>query len=114
MFGTCFIMQYILISFAIISLKMKEVKVGWSKPPPVLTSGFNRLKPPRSICKKWSILVNTGQYESEWSIEISMRRFCGGLRYLYRFMFYLLKKEKKYCFVPAKGIFHGEITISRP
>ena len=41
-------------------------KVGWSKPPPVLTSGFNRLKPPRSICQK---VVNTGQYESEWSIE---------------------------------------------
>ena len=34
-------------------------KVGRSKPPPVLTSGFNRLKPPRSICKK------SGQY---WSI----------------------------------------------
>ena len=23
------------------------------------------------------------------------------------FMFYLLKKEKKYCFVPAKGTFHS-------
>ena len=42
-------------------------KVGWSKPPPVITSGFNRLKPPRSICQK---VVNTGQYESEWSIVI--------------------------------------------
>ena len=31
------------------------------------TPGFNRLKPPRSICPK---VVNTGQYESEWSIEI--------------------------------------------
>ena len=30
------------------------------------------------------------------------------------FMFYLLKKEKKYCLVPAKGTFHGEISISRP
>ena len=41
-------------------------KVGRSKPPPVLTGGFNRLKPPRSIYQK---VVNTGQYESEWSIE---------------------------------------------
>ena len=41
-------------------------KVGWSKPPLVLTSGFNRLKPPQSICQK---VVNTGKYESEWSIE---------------------------------------------
>ena len=86
-------------------------KVGRSKPPPVLTSGFNRLKPSRSICQK---VVNTGQYESEWSIENSKWRFCGGLRYLYRFMFYPLNKEKKYCFVPAKGTFHGEISISRP
>ena len=31
------------------------------------TPGFNQLKPPRSICQK---VVNTGQYESEWSIEI--------------------------------------------
>ena len=44
-----------------------EAKVGRSKPPLVLTSGFNRLKPPRSICQK---VVNTGQYESERSIEI--------------------------------------------
>ena len=43
-----------------------ENKVGRSKPPPVLTSGFNRLEPPRSICQK---VVNTGQYESEWLIE---------------------------------------------
>ena len=41
-------------------------KVGRSKPPPVLTSGFNRLKPPWSICQK---VVNTSQYEYEWSIE---------------------------------------------
>ena len=40
--------------------------VGRSKPPPVLIGGFNRLKPPRSICQK---VVNTGQYESEWLIE---------------------------------------------
>ena len=75
-------------------------KVGRSKPPPVLTSGFNRLKPPRSICQK---KVNTGQYESEWSIENSKGRFCGKLRYFYRF--YVLSIEKKYCFVPAKGTF---------
>ena len=42
------------------------IKVGRSKPPPVLTSGFNHLKPPWSVCQK---VVNTGQYESEWSIE---------------------------------------------
>ena len=40
-----------------------------------------------------------------------MGRFCGGLIYLYRF--YVLsiekKEKKKYCFVPAKGTFHGEI-----
>ena len=49
-----------------------DSKVGWSKPLPVLTSGFNRLKPPRSICQK---VVNTGQYESEWSIENFIGRF---------------------------------------
>ena len=43
------------------------IKVGRLKPPLVLTRGFNRLKPPWSICQK---VVNTGQYESEWSIEI--------------------------------------------
>ena len=47
-------------------------KVGRSKPPPILTSGFNRLKPPRSISQK---VVNTGQYESEWSIEFFKWRF---------------------------------------
>ena len=49
------------------TIKLFNIKVGRSKPPPVLTSGFNRLKPPRSICQK---VVNTGQYESGWSIEI--------------------------------------------
>ena len=87
-------------------------KVGRSKPPPVLTSGFNRLKPPRSICQK---VVNTGQYESEWSIENFKRHFCGGMRYLYRFYVLSIEKRKNiYCFVPAKGIFHGEISISIP
>ena len=50
----------------------EEIKVGRSKPPLVLTSGFNRLKLPRSICQK---VVNTGQYESEWSIENFKWRF---------------------------------------
>ena len=66
-----------------------ETKVGRSKPSPVLTSGFNRLKPPRSICQK---VVNTGQYESDWSIENSKGRFCGELRSLYTF--YVLSIEK--------------------
>ena len=51
---------------------MTRFKVGQSKPPPVLTSSFNRLKPPRSICKK---VVNTGLFESEWLIEIFKRPF---------------------------------------
>ena len=41
--------------------------VGRSKPPLVLTGGFNRLKPP------WSILpnvVNSGQYSPKWSILV--------------------------------------------
>ena len=76
-------------------------KVGRSKPPLVLTSGFNRLKPPRSICQK---VVNTGQYESEWSIENSKGRFCGGLRYLYRFYLFI-EKEKKVLFRPCQGHF---------
>ena len=59
-----------------------QYKVERSKPPLVLTSGFNRLKWPCSICQK---VVNTGQYESEWSIENSKGRFCAGLRHLYRF-----------------------------
>ena len=87
-------------------------KVGRSKPTPVLTSGFNRLKPPRPICQK---VVNTGQYESEWSIENSKGRFCGGLRYLYRFYVLSIEKRKKiYCFIPATGTFHGEFSISIP
>ena len=86
-------------------------KVGLSKPPLVLTSGFNRLKQPWSICQK---VVNTGQYESEWSIENSKGRFCGGLRILYRFYVLSTEKRKKNCFVPTEGTFHGEISISRP
>ena len=44
-------------------------KVGRSKPPPVLTGGL-----PRSICQN---VVNTGQYESEWSIENFKGLFTG-------------------------------------
>ena len=44
-----------------------SAKVARSKPPPVLTSGFNQLKLLRSICEK---VINTCQYESDRSIEI--------------------------------------------
>ena len=77
-------------------------KVGRSKPALVLTSGFNRLKPPWSICQK---VVNTGQYESEWSIENFKGRFCGGLRYLYRFYVLSIEKRKKTLFRPCQGHF---------
>ena len=51
---------------------------GWAVvTTPVLTAGFNRLKLPRSICQK---VVNTGQYESEWSIENFKWSLSGGLR----------------------------------
>ena len=40
-------------------------------------------------------VVNTGQYESEWSIENSKGHFCGGLRYLYRFYVLSIEKRKK-------------------
>ena len=86
-------------------------KVGRSKPPPVLTSCFNRLKPPWSICQK---VVNTGQYESEWSIENSKGLFSSELRYLYRFYVLSIAKRKKNWVVPAKGTLYGEIFISRP
>ena len=42
-------------------------RVGRSKPPPVLTGGFNRLKPPWSILPK---VVNSGQYSPKWSILV--------------------------------------------
>ena len=77
-------------------------KVGRSKPPPVLTSGFNRLKPPWSISQE---VVNTGQYESKWSIENLKGRFCGGLRYLYRFYVLSIEKRIKLLFRPCKGHF---------
>ena len=82
-----------------------------SKSLPVLTSGFNRLKPPRPISKSGQLY--TGQYQSEWSIENSKGHFCGGLRYLYRFYVLSIEKNKKICFVPAEGTFHGEISISK-
>ena len=71
-------------------LSVAGPRLGGRNPPPVLTSDFNRLKLSRSICQK---VVNTGQYESEWSIENSKRPFCGVLRYLYRF-YVLFKKNK--------------------
>ena len=103
---TCPIVQISLFLSVLKQFTLSKTKVGRSKPPPVLTSGFNRLKPPWSICQK---VVNTGQYESEWSIENSKGRFCGGLS-LYKF--YVLsieKRRKKYCL----WHFSGEISISR-
>ena len=92
--------------FAMISVQCAILvsKVGRSKPPPVLTSGFNRLKPPRSICQK---VVNTGQYKSEWSIENSKGRFCDGVKYLYRFNVLSIEKKKikKILFRPCQGLF---------
>ena len=67
-------------------------RLGGRNHPPALTSSFNRLKPPLSICQK---VVNTGQYESEWSIENSKGPFCGGLRYLYKFYVLSIEKRKK-------------------
>ena len=46
----------------------KQNKVGWLKPPPVLTSGYNQLKLPRSILPK---VVHTGQLKTlvvDWYI----------------------------------------------
>ena len=50
-----------------------ENEVGWSKPPLVLTIGFNRLKPPRSICQN----VNTNL---SGRLKILSGRVSGGLR----------------------------------
>ena len=76
---------------------------GWAvETTSVFTSIFNRLKPPRSICQK---VVNTGLYESEWSSENSKGRFCGGLRYLYRFYVLTIEKKKKILFLPCQGHF---------
>ena len=47
-------------------------KVGRLKPPPVLTSGFNRLKPPRSVLLR---VVNTGQLKIlviDWSDSLDI------------------------------------------
>ena len=82
-------------------------KVGRSKPPPVLTSGFNRLKPPRSIRQK---VVNTGQYESEWSIEILRGRFRGRLRYKVRIYFLFIEKRKITVLSLARALFTLALT----
>ena len=49
------------------NIRGNEIRVGRSKPPPVLTGGFNRLKPPWSILPK---VVNSGQYSPKWSILV--------------------------------------------
>ena len=54
-----------------------ENGVGWSKPPLVLTTGFNRLKPPRSICQNVTNLVNTNL---SGRLKILSGRVRGGLR----------------------------------
>jgi len=43
------------------SQESEHDRVGRLKPGAVKTSGYNRLKPPRSILYKWSILVDSGQ-----------------------------------------------------
>ena len=85
-------MKLNIINYQNVNISPIQIQVGRSKPPPVLTSGFNRLKSPWSICQK---VVNTGQYGSEWSIENSKGRFCVGLRYLYRFYILSIEKIKK-------------------
>ena len=50
-------------------------------------------------------VVNTGQYESEWSIENSKGHFCGGLIYLNRLYALSIEKEKKIQFRPWQGHF---------
>ena len=55
----------------------RKDKVGWLKPPPVLTGGYNRLKPPRSILPK---VVNTSQLKIlvvDWSYIWSMDQLKG-------------------------------------
>ena len=88
-------------------------KVGRSKPPLVLTSGFNRLKLPRSICQK---VVNTNL-----SSRLKILRGCFRGRFRYKVRIYGLfieKRKKKYCFIPAKGTFHLStdfcITVQEP
>ena len=52
-------------------------KVGWLKPSPVLTGGYNQLKPPPSILPK---VVNTGQLKIlvvDWSYIWSMDQLKG-------------------------------------
>ena len=51
---------------SILNSSSVRARLGGQNHPLVLTGGFNRLKTPQSICQK---VVNTGQYESEWSID---------------------------------------------
>ena len=79
-----------------------EHKAGLSKPPLVLTSGFNRLKPSWSICQK---VVNTGQYESVWSIEIFNWPFWWWIEILGQVLGCIYRKKKKKLFPPCQGHF---------
>ena len=67
------------------------------------TPSFNRLKLPWSICQK---VVNTGQYKSEWSIEIFERPFWWWIEILGQVYILFIEKRNKYCFIPAKGTFY--------
>ena len=77
-------------------------KFGRLKPPPVLTSGFNRLKPPRSKCQK---VVNTGQYESEWSIEFFKLPFWCSIEISCQVLHSIYRKKKKILFRPCQEHF---------
>ena len=88
-------------------------KVGRSKPPPVLTGGFNWLNRPGQYAKNWSLLVNTNL-----SGRLKILRGCFRGRLRYKVRIYALFIKKKYCFVPAKGTFHLStvlfITVQAP
>ena len=94
-----------------------DSRVGQSKPPPVLTCGFNRLKPPWSILPKVVNTPKSGQYKSEWSIGNfkCFFLFCGGLIYVFfRFLFvHILQKEKNELFRPCQGYSSGGLWLGR-
>ena len=92
---------------------------GWAvETTPILTGGFNRLKPPQSKCQK---VVNTGQYESEWLIEnfkVPFKRWIEILDQNLIYVLFIENREKNYCFVPVNGTFHFStdfcITVQAP